>query len=103
MSQDINSWRDAITAVGAAIAVLKQIKDLLPRGPKKDEFEKALERVEEAEGKLERSDLKLAQELGYVLCHCEWPGHVMTQQPNNNWKCPKCGRIEESGYGGWAM
>ena len=90
-------WKDLTAYVGAAKASIDLLKDaysLLPKGDKKDEIERNVRAAEEI---LKRSDAKLAKELGFMLCECEYPPRPMLwREKEKAWICqnPECGRKE---------
>ena len=80
---------------------------LLPKSDKREQAEKQLMVAEEA---LKRSDVALAQKLGYRLCQCTFPPQIMLFKQDEGVKvCPLCGdtypppepRVER-GEGSWA-
>ena len=46
MNLDIESIKQAISAFGTALTILKQAKDLLPQNPKRQELDIAIESTE---------------------------------------------------------
>jgi hypothetical protein len=105
MNIDIESVKQAISAFGAAITVLKQAKDLLPQNFKKQELNNAIETAEE---QIKIAELGLAKALGHEICANHWPSGIMLSSDKKNWKCPVCGneikpkeyhRSKRPGYG----
>jgi hypothetical protein len=70
-AQEILGW---VQASKAAVDLLKSAYKALPAGEKRSEVEN---KVRIAEQILERSDSKLAKELGFNLCKCTWPPQIM--------------------------
>jgi len=78
-----------LNTISTAFSLLKQGKDLIPKGEKKQAAEKALG---EAEEKFNLAKTKIAKELDYELCRCTFPPQIMlTTSDRHHWKCPKCG------------
>lgn len=84
---DIESIKETIGALGIAIGVLKQAKDLLPDSTKKEEITEALKK---AERELSLAESQVAHGLGYELCKNHFPPEIMLSIDEINWKCPKC-------------
>jgi hypothetical protein len=70
----------------SALDILKQVKDLLPEGAKKEE---ATAKLIEAETKLKESQAKTAKELGYKLCQCTFPPSIVLLKAGEL-RCPEC-------------
>jgi hypothetical protein len=92
LAVDIDAIRSALGVVREALALLLQVKDLLPSGTKKEE---AQARLEEAARSLDTAEAQLATELGYQLCKCTWPPQIMLSKGfveySEAFECPKCG------------
>ena len=86
---DTNALKEGLGAVGVAIATLKNLKDLLPSGQKRDEADKLLH---DAESKMKEAEAKLAKELGFPICERCWPPEVMTRNAEDEFVCRKCGK-----------
>jgi len=83
-----------ITLAREGLGMLKELRELMPKGPKRDEIEQKLKRAEEA---LQRSDAQLAKQLGYDLCECTFPPQIMLwREQEKACVCPNpaCGRRE---------
>jgi hypothetical protein len=91
---DIKPLTEAFTLAGSAISILKQIKDMLPESPKRQEAEAKLER---AERELKQAEAQTAKSLGYELCREHFPPEVMLSEDDRVWKCPKCGNVKKTG------
>jgi len=94
MNIDIESVKQALSTVGIALGILKQAKDLLPDGSKKDEIDEALER---AERQLKLAESQTALGMEYELCRDHFPPEVMTSKDDVNWECPVCGNTKYTG------
>jgi hypothetical protein len=80
-----------------AVETLKTAWSLLPKGADKDAVAR---KIGEAEKALERSDAKLAKELGYKLCECTFPPQPMLwKEKRKLFVCPNpdCGRTMPRG------
>jgi hypothetical protein len=91
--QDITDFvrlgRESLDLIRAAIP-------LIPKGKQRDELENKLSAAQEA---LNRSDARLAKELGLHLCDCTFPPQIMLWRENEHSHiCPRreCGRKIES-------
>ena len=86
---DITMVKTGIDMVIAAIKALKEAKDLLPESPDKATVTEALER---AERELKIAEAQIAEGLGYELCKCEFPPHIMLfTGEKDHYRCPNCG------------
>ena len=94
MNMDWNSVSQALTEVGRVLALLKQAKDLLPSGTKKDEINQA---IESAERQMKLAESKTAQGLGYVLCKNHFPPEIMLSSDERTWKCSVCDNEKTTG------
>jgi len=88
MNLDIESIKQAISAFGTALTILKQAKDLLPQNPKRQELDIAIESTEK---QLIIAEIELAKALGHEICKNHWPSGIMLSKDNKMWKCPICG------------
>ena len=88
MDFDLETLKQGITSLGGIIGIVKQVKDMLPQGPKKDEIDAALQKVER---QLKLAESQVAQGLGYRLCKNHFPPAVMLSPDERHWKCPECG------------
>jgi hypothetical protein len=89
--QEASAW---ITAGKSALDLVKAAKNFLPKGPEKEAI---TAKIAEAEDALNRSDAKLAKELGYRLCQCTFPPQIMLwKESQGDFVCqnPECGRKE---------
>lgn len=94
MNIDIESIKQAISAFGTALTVLKQAKDLLPDNSKKKELSSAIESVER---ELKLAESKTAHALGYELCRNHFPPEIMLSDNDANWNCPICNSQKHTG------
>jgi len=82
----------AIGYVRESLNLIKQAKDLMPDGPKKEE---AIAKLKEAEENFKTAEIEAAKKLGHKICQCTWPSQIMLLNHSKNvFKCPnpKCGR-----------
>ena len=98
----VETIRSFISLAGQAIGVLKKGKELMPKGPQRDQVEKT---IVEAQQAVELTEIKAAQALGYELCRCTWPPQICLRIDGRDNMCPKCGhnafhRIGQNEEGG---
>jgi hypothetical protein len=90
---DIAQLKDAFEMFYKVIASLKTFKDLLS-GSKKEDAEKILR---DAEKEFRLAEAKIAQELGYPICRCNWPPEIMRSigmgEYGDSFQCPACKRV----------
>lgn len=85
-----------LTALGSALNIVKQGKDLAPEAPETKELQSQLE---EAVRKLETYDSEIAKTLGYELCKCTYPPQIMLfDRARNSDVCPSCGHALSRGF-----
>ena len=78
--------KDFVTTSKDVLELFRGISSALPKGEQRDKAEKS---IEAAAILLARSDAKLAKDLGFRLCQCEFPGHPMLwREAENAWVCP---------------
>lgn len=85
---DLEIIKGFVSLAAQTIGVLKQGKELMPKGPQRDAAEK---KIVEAEQTLALAEVKAAQELGYELCRCTWPPQICLRVHGRDNICPKCG------------
>ena len=85
---DLETVKTFVTLAGQTLGVLKQGKELMPKGPQRDAAEK---KIAEAEQSLALAEVRAAQELGYELCRCTWPPQICLRVDGRDHICPKCG------------
>ena len=94
---DILALKSALDLGRKALEIVKQTKELLPNGTKKDTAKKTLD---EAETAFKLAESKIAQELGYQLCRCTWPPQIMLsiehEEYGEKFQCLKCKSILSS-------
>jgi hypothetical protein len=95
MNLDIESIKQAISAFGTVLTVLKQAKDLLPDSFQKQEVVQA---IESAERQLKIAESQTAHSLGYELCRKHYPPEVMLSADDKIWKCPACNNEKDNNY-----
>ena len=82
-----------------ALALLKSAYSLLPKGPEREEVEK---KIETAERILKENNAKLAKDLGYRLCQCDFPPEIMLSNGRHPvhdheiFQCPECKKQDPS-------
>ena len=82
-ANELGSW---IKNGQAALDFIKSAKNLLPRGKDTEKLNAIVQQAEEA---LKRSDAALAKELGYPICHCQFPPPIMLwRQSQQQFACP---------------
>lgn len=84
---------DFVTASTSVVDLLKSAYKALPDGAQREEIEQKTHMAEEL---LKRSDAKLAKDLGFKICDCQWPPIPMLwNQLELEWICQneKCGRF----------
>jgi len=76
---------------------MKDAKDLMPAGERRDKIERL---VAEVDAKIPAAEAQLARGLGYLLCRCTWPPQIMleTGTPPRP-RCGRCGRDSVGGLG----
>ncbi|WP_316215156.1 hypothetical protein [Bradyrhizobium sp. SZCCHNR2035] len=84
----IQYFTEFLASAKSALDLYKGVKDQLPKGM----AEKAEAEIEKAEAALKNGKAELAKKLGYRLCRCEFPPHVMLWKADIRKNvCPKCG------------
>jgi hypothetical protein len=90
---DLTSLKDYLTSVATLLTILKNAKDMIPKGPLRDDAERALA---EAERALKISEASAASALNYQICRCTWPPQIATSIGVVGWeekfRCPACGK-----------
>ena len=91
---DIESFNQYLSAAATALGLFKNIRAELPEGPLADEAGLQIQAAEKALGE---SKAKMAQALGYRLCHCTFPpepmlsvGYHQTHGHEEVFRCPRC-------------
>ena len=87
MNIDLDSVKQGLSTLTMALGLLKQAKDLIPKGPKKTNIDEALQ---QAERQLKLAESQVAHGLRYELCRKHFPPEVMLSSDNTHWKCPVC-------------
>jgi hypothetical protein len=85
---DLETVKTFLSLAGQGMGLLKQGKELMPKGPQREEAEKV---ITEAEQTLALAEVKAAQEMGYELCRCTWPPQICLRIDGRDNICPKCG------------
>lgn len=94
MAIDIVSLAAGIGLLKAALESIKQAKDLLPEGSKKEDAETALAR---AEKELKLAEVEIASRLEFELCRKHFPPEIMLSEDDMIWNCPVCGNQKDTG------
>lgn len=91
---DPMSLKDYFTSAAAVMTIFKNIKDMIPKGPQRDDIERALA---EAERTLRISEASAASALNYQICKCTWPPQIATSIGiigyEEKFRCPACNKI----------
>src|SRR6266481_5058574 len=77
-----------IESAHSALIFLKSLKDLLPKGRKRDEAEQL---IQQAEAALKRADARIALDMGFPLCRRCWPPEIMLIAEDTVYRCRRCG------------
>jgi hypothetical protein len=92
MSVDFQAINLSINLFHEALESLKALKDLFPKGSKREQIESKLG---EAEKKVALSEAQLALLLGFKLCKCTFPPQIMLScgrvHGTEDFACPQCG------------
>lgn len=82
--------QETVTAVSlckSALDLLKQVKDLIPNDKSK---ESTTNKIEQLEIQLKETQAITAKKLGYEICHCTFPPHIMLKNKEGLWECQSC-------------
>lgn len=96
----MNELRAYIAASRDVLDILKTLTQLLPKGGKEADF--AEQTLVEAQKVLRASEVQLAKVLGYRLCQCDFPPHIMLSKGyhpeygNELFVCTNCNKQEPS-------
>ncbi len=88
MDVDFEAFKQGMNAIGTALTIVKQAKDLLPDSTKKQEASQA---IENAERQLKIAEAQTASAMRYRICKNHFPGGIMLSNDNRHWRCPDCG------------
>jgi hypothetical protein len=97
---DIDAFTKGLGLIGSAIATIKQVIELLPDSPKKDE---AMVALKQAERELKIAEGETARELGYEICRKHFPPEIMLSEDDSTWSCPICGNEKYTGPAGMTV
>lgn len=94
---DFSGFRTFFETATQLITALKNAKDLLPAGSKKEQFES---KTNDAVTALGIAKVEAAQALGYDLCQCTFPPTIMLAisydaEESRTTQCPNCKRLEK--------
>jgi len=104
----ISVVKTTFDALRAAIGLVKDSKDLLPKDARSDAITAALEAAETTS---KVAEAEIAKALGYQLCMCQFPPtpmltvgyHIVNLPPIRTgdpvFECPKCGITSAGPYG----
>ena len=84
--ESIKPW---VQTLGLLFGVLKQARELLPSGSKRDQFEQL---TADAERLAKEAEARMAQDLGFVVCKRCWPPEIMLCGDDNQLRCRGCGK-----------
>ena len=91
---DVASLKEYLAAVATLMTILKNAKDMIPKGPQRDDAERALA---EAERALRISEANAAVALHYQICRGHWPPEIATSIGivgyEEKYQCPACQKI----------
>jgi hypothetical protein len=83
------AWIEYLAAAKTTLDIFRGIQSELPKGAKAEHAQKEIEKAEQS---LRASEAELAKALGYRLCRCEFPPHIMLWNKDVQASiCPKCG------------
>jgi hypothetical protein len=74
MDMQFQDIADYVRVAKETLDLFKAAYALLPAGDKKAEIESRIRRADQL---IKQSDAKLAKDLGFSLCQCEWPPRIM--------------------------
>src|SRR4030067_3054158 len=88
---DPAALKDFLTCAATFLTILKNAKDMIPKGTQRDDAERALA---EAERALRISEANAAVALHYQICRCTWPPQIATsigaRDGVESFLCPSC-------------
>ena len=96
--QDPLPWRPELEGLRKALALIREVEDIVPPGNKRDVIAAALA---EADRRLRLGEAQIAREFGYQLCQCAFPPTPMLLVGEHRTaageragvrECPRCGR-----------
>ena len=91
---DIELISKGIGLVSTTISTLKTMKDLIPSGYKKHDFE---DKLIEAEKNLKIAEAEIAKGFDYKLCKRHFPPGILLDVDEFKLKCNLCGNVEDYG------
>jgi len=86
----IDSLSKGLGLVYTTIGILKNLKDLLPSGDRKQD---AMQIIEDAERTLMIAEAEIAKGFNYQLCQKHFPPGIMVDIAPFKSKCNVCGQI----------
>jgi hypothetical protein len=92
---DMEALKEFLVCGGHLLALLRNAKDLMPKGPQREDAERA---IAEAERALRISEASAARALDYQICRCSWPPQIaLSIGPGGpygeRFRCPACKRV----------
>jgi len=91
---DIAVFTSAINYFKEALSLVKDVKDILPDGIKKDAAKTA---IDHAEREFKIAEGKAAIEFGYPICRCDFPPPIMLETAKDYiFRCPTCGKTVDT-------
>ena len=96
--EELQLVKVAFDTMRSALGLMKDAKDVLPEGPRREAIEQSLDA---SENQLQIAEAEIAQSLGYPLCRCAFPptpmlkiGYRTHGGPEEGvtdvHECPKC-------------
>lgn len=92
MGMDLDSITKGLGIFSSALSTLKTIKELIPAGDRKKEFEIKIEETEKA---ITIAQAEIAKGLDFQLCHRHFPPGIMLEIGEFKSQCNICGNIEK--------
>lgn len=94
----ITAFKTSFDLVRSALGLVKDVKDALPEGEKKETLTLA---IAEAEKASRIAEAQAAQALGYKVCQCTFPPQIMLSEGRHSdgdeiFRCPTCKKQEPS-------
>jgi hypothetical protein len=85
---DLKLFSDGVSLLASVVSTVKSAIDILPKKQKNS----ALQKLREAEEKLQVAQARTAKALGYEICRCAWPPQIMLHAGDTEYgekfRCP---------------